>query len=349
MAATTNRQTVARPSEAPRVISRDRRHQPAAVAHARLSRAGALLGALGLASAGFVVLRLLETWRVTPRASSHEITILGQRVSYPEANFAALVVLVLATLGLIVTAMTVLGATRELLRARRLRRRLAAVRPRAINGALVIEDDEPRAFCAGLLRPRVYVTTGALALLDEPALDAVLIHEHHHARHRDPLRLAAGRVLARALFFVPGRAQLLGRVQALAELSADESAMNAAPNYRSALARAMLSFSEAARPGDATGIDPARVDYLLGEPPSWPFPALLCFAAVSVLAAVIAVAVLAGHVAAGSATLAPPFLSSQPCIVVLAMIPATLGLAAVRLGRRLGFGSAASPALGKSR
>jgi hypothetical protein len=36
--------------------------------------------------------------------------------------------------------------------------------------------------------------------------------------------------------------------------------------------------------------------------------------------------VLAGQAAVGSATLAPPFLSSQPCIAVLAMVPALAGL-----------------------
>ena len=45
-----------------------------------------------------------------------------------------------------------------------------------------------------------------------------------------------------------------------------------------------------------------------------------------VLALIAAVAVLAGNVAAGSATLALPFVSRQPCIVVLAMIPAAIGL-----------------------
>ena len=105
----------------------------------------------------------------------------------------------------------------------------------------------------------------------------------------------------------------------------------------------MLSFSDAS-PGDAGGgIDPARVDYLLGDPPSWRFPALLCLAAISILALLVAVAVLAGHVASGSATLAPPVLSRQPCIVVLAAIPAALGVAAAHYRRRLRVRSGRQP------
>jgi hypothetical protein len=44
-----------------------------------------------------------------------------------------------------------------------------------------------------------------------------------------------------------------------------------------------------------------------------------------------AVGVLVGQVASGSASLSVPFLSKQPCVVVLALIPGALGLIALRL------------------
>jgi hypothetical protein len=116
-------------------------------------------------------------------------------------------------------------------------------------------------------------------LLDETALNMVLAHDAHHARRRDPLPLAVGRVLARALFFVPGLDEPVRRQQGLAQLGADETAMNAGPNNRSALARAMLTFSESSPAVGSVGIDPRLVDHLLGEPPSWRFPTLLCLAA----------------------------------------------------------------------
>jgi BlaR1 peptidase M56 len=309
--------------------------RPAAIAAARVSRAALVLGGLGLASAMFVLARLLGSWRVTPHAGSHQISIVGQRLSYPAANIDAVVIVLLAALGSIVTARALTGAVRELRASRGFHRDLAQSKPRPLRGALLIADPQPRAFCAGLFRPQVYVSTGATAILDEEALNAVLAHERHHARRRDPLRLATGRVLARALFFLPELADLVERHQALAELSADETAVNVAPANRSALARAMLSFSDAPASPGASGIDPARVDYLLGDPPSWRFPVLLCLAAASVLLLLIAVAVLAGHVASGSATLALPFLSHQPCIVVLAAIPAVLGVLGVNYRRRL--------------
>jgi Zn-dependent protease with chaperone function len=303
---------------------------PAALAAARVARAGALLGALGLGSSLFVLLRLAETWSVAPDAA-HRVSILGQELSYPAANLAAVVVVALALIGLAATGRVVAGGLRELTAARRLRRWLAVHQRHELGDVLVICDELPRAFCAGLLRPRVYVSTGAVALLDELALRAVVAHERHHARRRDPLRFATGRVIARALFFVPGLAELVRRQQALAELSADESAINARPENRSALARAMLIFTERSRPGDPAGVDPERVDYLLGEPRSWSFPLLLCLLTGSMLSLLVAAGVLAGQVANGSATLALPLLSSRPCIAVLAAIPALLFLVGLRL------------------
>jgi hypothetical protein len=316
---------------------------PAAAAAARLGRAGLLLGALGLGACLFVVSRLVETWRVTPETASRRISILGEELSYPAANVAAVFVVALALLGLAVTAMTAAGAVRELAASRRLHRSLRGATSRCLGDVLVIEDERPRAFCAGLLRPRVYVSSGAVALLDELALGAVLLHERHHARRHDPLRLATGRVIARALFFAPGLKELLARQQALAELSADESALRAAAENRSALARAVLTFSERSAPDDPSSVDPERVEYLLGEPPSWRFPLLICLLTVSILGLLVAVGALAGQLASGSATLAPPFLSHQPCVVVLATIPALVGLVGLGLRRKLRAGFFTSP------
>jgi Zn-dependent protease with chaperone function len=329
------RQPARKSSANPANFGRDR---PAGRAAARVSQASLVLGGLGVASALFVVVRLLEVWRVTPTAGSHHVVILGQRLSYPAANLDAIVVVLLAVLGAVVTARALTEAVREVRSAHRFQQAVALNGLHRLPGAsyvLVIADEHPRAFCAGLLRPRLYISSGAVALLDDAALRAVVAHERHHARRRDPLRLATGRVLVRALFFLPGLAGLVARQQALAELSADETAVHAAPANRSALARAMLSFADSPTATASAGIDPARVDYLLGDPPSWRFPFLLSLTATAVLGLLVTVALLVSQMAAGTATLAPPILSRQPCVLVLAVIPAGLGLLAARLGRGL--------------
>lgn len=245
------------------------------VAARRFSWAEGGLAVLALGSFGLVFLRLFERWRVTPGAVSHRVAILGQELSYPTANLAAIVVVALALLGAIVVAIVIAAAVRQLNATRRLARRLAKGPQTVVKDALVIESARPQAFALGLLRPRVYLTTGALTILDEDALEAVLMHERHHARRRDPLRLAASRLLGKALFFVPGFAELGRRRETLGEISADLAAISQAPANRSALARAMLSFSDSAEADGSVGIDRARVDHLLGEPPTWRFPTLI--------------------------------------------------------------------------
>lgn len=287
---------------------------------------------LGLVSFALVFLRLVEDWRVAPSVS-HHLTIFGQRLSYPAANAAAVVMVVFAGLGAVATALALWAIGREVVAARRLARRLAALSPRQREGVWIIDDDHPAAFCAGLLRPRVYATSAAAAVLDGPQLDAVLLHERHHASRRDPLRLAVARVIARSLFFLPALRDLREGQRLLAELGADEQAVHGLAGDRSVLARAMLSFGDGSDTTDELAIDPARVDALLGEPPSWRFPTLMCLAGAALLAVVVTVAILVGREAAGTATLAPPFLSAQPCIVMLALVPCGVAVTVALLVR----------------
>jgi Zn-dependent protease with chaperone function len=301
--------------------------RPAARAQARVLLAGVAVALLGLSGSALVIVRLLESWRVGPHYSAHHVTILGQRFLYPTANVDAILILALAVIALFALALGLLRGVREVVATARLRRALQRRIVGERDGALLIDDPVPLAFCLGLARPRVYISTGAVEILSLRALDAVLGHERHHAARRDPLRNAIGRVVAATLFHIPGVESLARRQRSLSELSADESVAEG-PGGRSALAQAILAFDAAS----ATSVDPSRVDHLVGEPISWRFPAAACGVAIAVIALLAGLAALAGRVASGSATLAPPFLSSQPCILALAVIPVIAVLAlAVRI------------------
>jgi Zn-dependent protease with chaperone function len=314
----------------PRARTSPERSRPAAAAAARASRATLWLGGLGLASSLFVVSRLVGSWHLAA-ARTPSVDLGGMHLAYPAANVDAIVVLVLALLGLATLTIALVAGLREVAASARFARRVGD-RSRALAHDLhVIEDGRPLAFCAGLWRPRIYVSRGALELLDGDALQAVIAHERHHAHRRDPLRLAAGRVLARALFFLPAVGVFADRQRAWAELGADESVVAAAAASRPALARAILSFADHGGPG--AGVDPARVDHLIGEPPSWRLPATVCALAVAVITLLVAVSALLGRVAEGSASLAPPLLSSQPCVLVLALVPAAIALGATTMRR----------------
>jgi Zn-dependent protease with chaperone function len=151
--------------------------------------------------------------------------------SFVPALLLGLLVLSSVTLFVVSFARTVMATARA---------RRACVRHRtpmlaALEGALcgvagprwvvVVVDEAPAAYCLGLFRPWVVVSTGLLGRLDKPGLRAVLEHEASHRRRRDPLRATLARSLARALFFVPSLKNLAEATLAENEVSADAKAV----------------------------------------------------------------------------------------------------------------------------
>jgi hypothetical protein len=166
---------------------------------------------------------------------------------------ASLDVVVVVVGGGVALAGAIRGAASLALGVRGHRRGQAIIARHEIRPGVVC-DPVPRAFCVGLLRPKVYLTSGAIAALDAAERDAVIAHERAHARRRDPLRLLLTRATADALFFCPGARQLAERTSDLAELDADASA------DQRALASAMLRLDS---------VSAERVDQLVGIGPSW--------------------------------------------------------------------------------
>ncbi len=107
-----------------------------------------------------------------------------------------------------------------------------------------VTTSSPVAFCAGLLRPTVFVSRGAVALLSEPELQAVLYHEADHARRREPARRIARNAAADVLAFLPivrwWSARQLERCELAADVAAERSA------GRGALAGALLVMTSPA-------------------------------------------------------------------------------------------------------
>lgn len=180
----------------------------------------------------------------------------------------------------------------------------------------LLKSGHPQAFCAGLLRPRVFLSTAALKRLSEAELRAVLAHEAHHVRRRDPLRRLAVRVLADALFFLPALRRLERRYAELAELAADEAAVRAAGS--APLASALLKLGASDHPHGTVAIAPERVDHLCGVPTRWrlePRTMALSFLAV---AGIGGVSVLAGTGAGGRVDVVA--VAFQSCILLMVAV-----------------------------
>jgi bla regulator protein blaR1 len=294
------------------------------------------LGAAGLALCALVLMAGIESVHVAPGAA-HRLDVAGIDLTYPVVNAAAALLLSLATLGGAVLLVAVRAGWRQVRATRRMMRRLPVIRQLAGQpGVLLIDVDAPVAFCAGWLRPRVYVSTGVLAALSEPELRAVLAHERQHWALRDPLRLAVGRILCQALFFLPVLDALHSEYADAAELTADAAALVALDGAQAPLASAMVALGSAGPDGEIA-VSSRRVDALLGQPIQWQRPRVLLLGAVFTLVLLVA---LVWRVSAGAsieATLNLPIASSQPCILVLALVPFLFGVAAALLRRPAGL------------
>lgn len=106
--------------------------------------------------------------------------------------------------------------------------------------------DEPLAFCLGLRRPRVYLSTGLVDLLDDDELAAVLLHEQHHGQRRDPLVVLLSRAVGAALRFVPVAAHLVDRISLTQEVAADRYVLHVQGNSVP-LASALLKLARQSR------------------------------------------------------------------------------------------------------
>jgi hypothetical protein len=116
----------------------------------------------------------------------------------------------------------------------------------------IVPASAVNAFCAGILRPRVLVTSGLLERLDADEQRAAIVHELEHARSRGPLKVALARMTARSFFWVPALRDLADRYVLLCELEADRAAV--ARTGRAALAGALLEVIESPRLAGAVGL-----------------------------------------------------------------------------------------------
>lgn len=134
---------------------------------------------------------------------------------------------------------------------------------RAGIGLFALPSSRPAAFCAGLLRPRLVVSTGLLERLDAEEQQAVVCHELVHARSREPLKCLLARLAARTFFWLPALGALLDRYMLVKELAADREAVTR--TSRAALAGALSQVIAQPTPAGAVGMSEfaaARIDRL---------------------------------------------------------------------------------------
>jgi Zn-dependent protease with chaperone function len=93
-----------------------------------------------------------------------------------------------------------------------------------VRGVVVLDHDEPAAYCLPGRHRRTVITTGALHTLDDEQLTAGLAHEHAHQAERHDAVLAWTQALARAFPRVPLFRTAEAESARLVEMRADDVA-----------------------------------------------------------------------------------------------------------------------------
>lgn len=97
-----------------------------------------------------------------------------------------------------------------------------------LYGQLVLLDNDKLrcAFTLGLWKPKIYVSSGICSYLSRKELIAVIFHETHHKKSKDPLKLFVVQILYALNFFLPVNNYLINLFSAASEKAADDSAIN---------------------------------------------------------------------------------------------------------------------------
>jgi Zn-dependent protease with chaperone function len=218
------------------------------------SRSPSLAAALYLASAWSVLAALTLaglTLAVPATALGGGISdVLGACVLRLRAEYATPGGAVVAGLGIAVSTALVLrcaGATFAEVSAMRAQARRQVDLAQLVGrdepglGALVVDSEQPCAFCVGGAQPTIVFTSAALDALDRRQLSAVLAHERAHLTHGHHRLQTVAKVLARALPIVPLLREAPGELGRLIEMHADDVA--AVEHDRSVLATALVTLA----------------------------------------------------------------------------------------------------------
>lgn len=120
-----------------------------------------------------------------------------------------------------------------------------------VPGALVVDHPAAAAYCVPGLRSRIVISAGALDLLDQAELAAVLAHERAHLRERHDLVLLPFTALARAFPWSVLAQRSYASVALLVEMLADDHAARQRPARE--LVTALIRVGAAGSPGTPAG------------------------------------------------------------------------------------------------
>jgi len=154
-----------------------------------------------------------------------------------------------------------------------------------LDNVTVFEDRLPLAFTGGFLKPRVYLSTKLVGILDEKELRAVILHESYHQRSKDPLKGLFVSFISDFLFFLPLSRFLKKTYHLTSEMTADSYSVSSQADPLD-LVGSLLKVQKINGPAASWFFDPTteRAKHLLGQPARIPMPLKMAFLTIVLLA-----------------------------------------------------------------
>ncbi|NHN32452.1 M56 family metallopeptidase [Paenibacillus agricola] len=94
------------------------------------------------------------------------------------------------------------------------------------NHIHIFSCPEPMAFTMGFLKPKVFLATGLLNLLDKQEIKAVIYHELQHKKSADPLKMFILSLCASVFWYIPLLKWMLHQYKIAREIVADQYAID---------------------------------------------------------------------------------------------------------------------------
>lgn len=95
----------------------------------------------------------------------------------------------------------------------------------------IFEDTSPYAFCYGLYRPSIYLSSSLLQLMSSAELTAVLLHEEHHIQQNDTRIITILRTISLLLFPFPFFWEITHAYSTQQEIRADHAIFAKTASY----------------------------------------------------------------------------------------------------------------------
>lgn len=121
------------------------------------------------------------------------------------------------------------------------------------NDVIVLRENKPFAYCFGLWKTKIFITTGLIALVSRKELEIIIRHEKYHLDHKDNRILLLARLVESLFPFFPLLSDFVRIYKTERELLADQAAIQNEQDKRalSSVLKKLLQYEPPVAPAMA--------------------------------------------------------------------------------------------------